>query len=153
MRAYADLGHGRIVVRTQATGDWEDMVAASKRVRGGRFRRDPEPHWHYPLSTDTCRALRHVFGDALRVSTALAAWYTEYHQAAQAHERLSASNDAALPYLSHSHPSFASWLRPSQRVGAAWVAQGYRNAGLVADPPGVGKTAETISGIIESRLG
>jgi SNF2 family DNA or RNA helicase len=153
MRAYADLGHGRIVVRTQATGDWEDMVAASKRVRGGRFRRDPEPHWHYPLSTDTCRALRHVFGDALRVSTALAAWYTEYHQAAQAHERLSASNDAALPYLSHSHPSFASWLRPSQRVGAAWVAQGYRNAGLVADTPGVGKTAETISGIIESRIG
>jgi SNF2 family DNA or RNA helicase len=151
VHAYAELGENRILVRTRASGhEFQEALATCKRVRGGRFSREPTPHWHYPLSVDTCRALRDAFGPALKVGVALAAWYTEHHRIAEAQARLSASADADLPTLAASHPEFVTWLRPSQRVGALWVARGYRDAGLVGDVPGVGKTTEVLAGLVES---
>ena len=49
------------------TSDWDDMVAACKAVPGARFSRKLKV-WLYPLSVETCHALRQVWGDALAVS-------------------------------------------------------------------------------------
>lgn len=152
---YADaaLGEGKIWVRTTKTpgvDDFDFMLAASKRVNGGSFRKRPEPHWRYPLSVETCVALRAAFGDALRVSEELAAWYR--HEKAQAtdHEALSAAEEATLsPWVPK---QFAGWLRGYQRVGAAWLAAGYRGAGLLADMPGLGKTPETLAAFLEAGV-
>jgi SNF2 family DNA or RNA helicase len=152
---YADatIYDGRIMVRTTKTPDVDDfdfMLAASKKVNGGRFRERPVKHWHYPLSIETCVALRAAFGDALRVGNDLAQWYQ--HEKAQAtdHEALSAAEDATLSEWVPKR--FANWLRGYQRAGAVWLATGYRGAGLLADMPGLGKTPETLAALLEAGV-
>lgn len=151
--AEATIDQGRIMVRTRKTpgvDDFEFMLAASKKVNGGNFRRTPFKHWHYPLSIETCLALRAAFGDALRVGKDLAEWY--HHAKAQAtdHASLSAAEDATL---SEWVPiKLRRWLRGYQRVGALWIAEGYRGAGLVADEPGLGKTPETLAALLEEGV-
>lgn len=150
-QAFATLGAERIEVSTKATNDFEVLLAACKRVPGGRWRKQDRV-WHYPLSVDTCRALRRAFGDILLVSHDLAEWYRVRNAEAEAHTELSSASDATLPRLSTSHSEFVKWLRPAQRVGAAWVAHPYRNAGIVGDTPGVGKTTETLAGLVEGGI-
>jgi SNF2 family DNA or RNA helicase len=62
---------------------------------------------------------------------------------------MSRATDATLTHLPSRAPALAATLRPDQRAGAAWVAAGYRGAGLLADKPGLGKTLETIAGLLE----
>src|SRR5688500_9629533 len=124
------------------------MLVACKKVPGGRWLPSAKC-WHYPLSVDTCHALRSAFGDSLRVGANLADWYRSAaaHRAAQA--TLSGEMDAEL---SHTPPAFAQWLHGYQRAGAVWIGAGYRRAGLVADKPGVGKTPELIAGLLEGQI-
>jgi len=148
--AFAHVEDGRIVVRTQASNDFEFLLAACKRVRGGRFANsNNDPRWHYALSLSICHALRTHFGDALRVSTALADWYRLHAAEATEQIRLASASDAPLPRLSAAYPQFAAWLRGYQRAGAQWVERGYRGCGINADKPGLGKTSETLAGLIE----
>jgi hypothetical protein len=153
---YADaaIGGNRIWVRTTQTPDVNDfdfMLAASKRVNGGRFFNNAAlgKGWSYPLSIDTCVALRQAFGSRLRVSNELADWYRAALAAAQAQKAVGAAEDVALTRVPK---RFAAWLRGYQRVGAKWIANGYRNAGLVADMPGLGKTPETLAAMIEAGV-
>jgi len=152
---YADatIHQGRIMVRTTQTpgvDDFEFMLAASKKVNGGRFRERPVKHWHYPLSVDTCVALRQAFGSALRVGDDLAAWYR--HEQAQAvdHKGLSEATDATLAEWVPA--KFVNWLRGYQRAGAVWIAEGYRGAGLIADKPGLGKTPQLLAALLEAGV-
>lgn len=150
--ATAHVRHGRISVSTRG-GNFDVMLAACKRVPGGRFaREDGTAFWHYPLSLETCRALRRSFGDALHVGDDLAEWYRTTQAATQATVELGRATDATLPRVSAALPDFAAWLRGYQRAGAAWIARGYRHAGLIADKPGVGKTAETLAGLVEAGI-
>jgi hypothetical protein len=154
---YADaaIGGDKIWVRTTKTpgvDDFDFMLAASKRVNGGRFFNNAAlggKGWSYPLSIDTCVALRQAFGSRLRVSVELADWYRAALAAAQAQEAVGAAEDVALTRVPK---RFAAWLRGYQRVGAKWIANGYRNAGLVADMPGLGKTPETLAAMIEAGV-
>jgi hypothetical protein len=154
---YADaaIGGNRIWVHTTQTPDVNDfdfMLAASKRVNGGRFFNNAAlggKGWSYPLSIDTCVALRQAFGSRLRVSNELAEWYRAALAAAQAQKAVGAAEDVALTRVPK---RFAAWLRGYQRVGAKWIANGYRNAGLVADMPGLGKTPETLAAMIEAGV-
>lgn len=151
---YADamIAGNRIIVRTTKTpgvDDFEFMLAASKRVNGGRFHDRPVKHWSYPLSLDTCRQLRQAFGSSLRVGDDLVEWYHEAAVQASAQTELSTLEDATLVRVPQ---RFAQWLRGYQRAGAAWVAQGYRGAGLVADKPGLGKTPEVLAALLEARV-
>lgn len=139
----------RIGVRTQ--GDFQTMLAACKSVAGGRWNGD-EKFWHYPRSLDTCHALRRAFGDALRVGNDLAAWYRHAAAEAATHRATGQATDAPLPRLAARYPEFWAWLRPAQRAGAAWLAQGYRGAGLNGDHPGLGKTTETLAALIEAGV-
>jgi len=152
--AEARLGHkgdSRIVVFThEARNDFEFMVAASKRVHGGRFhKKDGVKYWHYPLSVDTCVALRREFGERLRVREDLATWYRTAAREAATQAELASVHDAGLTRVPR---AFADWLRGYQRSGAQWIARGYRGAGLVGDKPGVGKTPETLAAMLEADV-
>src|SRR5687768_3014298 len=139
----------RIDVHTTAGRyDFEELLARCKRVPGGRFRGEDKV-WHYPLALDTCHALRQAFGKDLRVGLDLSRWYRAKAAETDVHRALAAAGDATLARVP---AALTSWLRPYQRAGAAWVAQAYRNGGIVADTPGLGKTSETIAGLLEAGV-
>lgn len=147
--AYLSLDGSRIDVHASASkNDFDAMLAACKRVPGGAFRREDKV-WHYPLAIDTCHALRAAFGTQLRVGADLSQWYRAKAAETDAHRALAAAGDATL---SRVPAALASWLRPYQRVGARWIAEAYRNGGIVADTPGLGKTSETIAGLLEADV-
>lgn len=135
--------------KTPGVDDFDFMLAASKKVNGGNFHRTPEPHWRYPLSVETCQQLRAAFGDALRVSNELAAWYVQASRKRAAQVATGAAEDVPLARVP---TRLARWLRGYQRAGTAWIAQGYLGAGLVADMPGLGKTPELLAALLEANV-
>lgn len=139
----------RIDVHTKPGREGFDaMLAACKLVPGGRFRK-VDKTWHYPLAIDTCHALRGAFGDQLRVGLDLSRWYRVKASETDAHRALAAAGDAPLTRVP---AALTEWLRPYQRAGALWIANGYRNGGIVADTPGLGKTSELIAGLLEADV-
>lgn len=150
MKAEAVLRDGK--VNLSAKGDpFEVVLAKCKAVPGGRFQK-ADKTWNYPLTIDTCHGLREVWGSALKVGVDLAQWYATNRAVAAEQAALASATDAPLLRLAETAPRLAATLRPDQRVGVAWVAAGYRGAGLVADEPGSGKTLEVIGGILEADL-
>lgn len=148
--AVADLRQDQSRITVHTKGDFARMLAACKAVPGGRFTKDDgDAHWHYPASTDTCVALRDAFGSELSISRRLAWWYRRQNRVTERHTALGAASDAPLKTVS---PEFSSWLRGSQRVGARWMAEGYRGAGLIADVPGLGKTPQALAGLLEAGV-
>lgn len=151
MRAEAVISQDgkRIDVHTHLDNSpFEEVLAACKRVPGGLFR-GADRTWHYPLAIDTCLALRQAFGPGLRVGVDLSQWYRAKAAETDAHRALAAAGDATLARVP---AALASWLRPYQRAGALWIARAYRNGGIVADTPGLGKTSETIAGLLEAGV-
>lgn len=154
---YADahFAGDRIEVRTTKTpgvDDFDFMLSASKKVNGGRFvnrRATGDKFWAYPLSVETCQQLRAAFGDALRVSNELAAWYVQASRKRAAQVATGAAEDMPLARVP---TRLARWLRGYQRAGTAWIAQGYLGAGLVADMPGLGKTPELLAALCEADV-
>lgn len=150
MTALATIIDGRIAVKTKG-GNFDSNLLRCKAVLGGRFSK-PDRTWRYPLAVDTCHALRRVWGDDLEVRPLLADWYRKAAQEAAQQTQRASLTDATLTRLPQVAPRLAATLRPDQRVGAAWVAATHRGAGLVADKPGLGKTIETIAGLLEAGL-
>lgn len=153
-QALATINGDRILLRTVGYqfGEFEHLLAKCKRVAGARFWKSKDGKdkcWHYPLSIDTCTALRRVWGSELKVHEDLSAWYVEQAAYAASQTDLSAATDAPLP---HVPAAFAGWLRGYQRAGAAWIAKGYRNAGIIGDTPGLGKTTELLAGLVEAQI-
>lgn len=143
----------RIELRTlgYGYGEFEWVLSRCKKVGGGRFSKaDPDDKfWHYPLSIETCLSLREVWGAELKIGNDLAAWYVEEAKRAALQADLGAANDATLH---HVPAAFADWLRGYQRAGALWIARGYRNAGIIGDTPGLGKTTEVLAGLVEAQI-
>lgn len=108
--------------------------------------------WTYPATVESCHALRRVFGDDLKVLRPLREWYAEAAVARADQTELVGAADATLHVLGQRAPRLAATLRPDQRVGAAAIAQAYHGSLLVADKPGLGKTLETIAGVLEAEL-
>lgn len=157
MKAHADVAGGKIILWTklgEETRDntFSDMVARSKSVPGARWDKSNK-YWRYPLAVETCHLLRKAWGDDLTVGEALGAWYSEAIEGRKAQAARAAQTDAELHYLPTVAPALFATLRPDQRVGVAWVAEGYRGGGLLADQPGLGKTLETIGGVLEGGGG
>jgi SNF2 family DNA or RNA helicase len=150
MKAHADIADGKLVLATDSrSGRFEDLLAACKAVPGARWHKQTKT-WRYPLAVETCHELRRVWGGGLSVSPALGAWYKQEAAGRAVQVARASQTDATLVRLPEVAPALASTLRPDQRVAVAWVASGYRNSGLLCDQPGLGKTLETIGGILES---
>lgn len=157
MKALADLSDEKkpritLATKTDPGDEFEDMVARSKGVPGARFQRKTKL-WRYPLAVETCLKLRKLWGDDLSISPALGAWYVAAAEARAEQAAKATATDAELKVLPTVAPALAATLRPDQRVGVAWVAAGYRGGGLLADQPGLGKTLETVGGILEAGGG
>ncbi len=130
-----------------------DLVAKIKTVPGAR------PHyidnkfdaWRLPLTMDTCRSLRKVFGNDLLVSEALADWARGQLITQQTLENFREGNGTVLlPRVESEAPELfaAMSTRHYQLAGTAFI----RKAGqvILADDPGLGKTLQTLGALIEA---
>jgi SNF2 family DNA or RNA helicase len=121
----------------------------AKEIPGASWRKSNRV-WTYPLNLHTCRDLRRVFGDKLVIGPELTAWA----RAAVAHEKemteLGRKMDADLQVVPEISPRLAKAMssRTYQRSGSRFVARGMRV--LIADEPGLGKTATALGGLMEA---
>jgi SNF2 family DNA or RNA helicase len=130
----------------------------AKRVPGARADWDKtvEPNvflgWSYPLSMDTCRSFRKVFGDGLEILSPLWAWAKEEAKRERKLEELREEDIAEVTFdlLMDQAPDLLAAMRtrPYQLAGAAFMLAG-RDV-ILGDDPGLGKTLQTLAAIIES---
>jgi SNF2 family DNA or RNA helicase len=109
--------------------------------------------WTYPLTMDTCWAMRRVFGADLEIEQPLAIWAREELGRRGALEVFrgqdAAASADALSRVSELAPALflAMSSRPYQLAGAAFlVASG---GALLGDEPGLGKTLQTIAALVQ----
>jgi len=132
-----------------------EYVVRVKRVPGARWNKTDKT-WRANLSLPACRALREQFGDNLVIGPRLHDWAWAERKRTELLTELGSSDDltAAAPLVRLPERAPATYAamesRPYQLVGAAFIA-GARSV-LVADEPGLGKTIETIAGIIEAGV-
>ena len=94
--------------------------------------------WRVPTSYGTCLALRATFKESLVVGPKLTDWATK-----EIAERITPAND--LRVLETLEDASNEDLFPHQRAGVAFLAKARR--ALLADEPGLGKTAQAIRAI------
>jgi SNF2 family DNA or RNA helicase len=116
-----------------------------KRVPGANWKKT-DTCWTYPLSMDSCRALRRVFDDMLVVGPDLAAWAREAMTAEEARVRLAHMKNVKLTEVPQWYPEVFSKMRNYQRVGAKYLAQ---SPSILADQPGLGKTLQMLMSLVE----
>lgn len=129
------------------------LKALDKMVPGAYFSTHGGAHWTVPLSLITLRILRKKFREELRLTDKLAKW-----RAAKIGE------ERALQELVRQEREYvgAGWRdrypdlykalqsRPYQTVGARFIA--LARSALVMDGVGLGKTIQTLAGIMESGV-
>lgn len=107
-----------------------------KRIPGSNWDRKAE-HWRLPTSWSACLALRSTFGDQLTIGPRLTQWATD-----ELNTRITPANQLReVTTLDNGDPD----LYPHQQAGVAFLAAA-RQA-LLADEPGLGKTAQAIRGL------
>lgn len=95
-----------------------------------------EKKWKIPLSWSSCLALRSTFKEELEIGPKLVAWAT--------HER-ETRIDPAMALRELEEGEGDEDLFPHQRAGVQFLATARR--ALLADEPGLGKTAQAIRGL------
>jgi SNF2 family DNA or RNA helicase len=120
-----------------------------KKVPG---QRDEFKGWSYPLTMDTCRSFRKVFGDELIVLPALVQWSLKTVETEQAVEdaREEVISEATFALLADEAPDLLRAMRnrPYQIAGASAILAA-RNF-ILGDDPGLGKTLQTLAALVES---
>lgn len=107
--------------------------------------------WRAPLTMDSCRALRREFGNRLVLSPEITAWATAQKQADAELRELAKASAATLTVTPTLAPAMAKLMdnRTYEQVGAQFINKANGNV-LIADEPGLGKTLEAISGLMEA---
>lgn len=139
----------RIEIRSETK-----IKALHKRVPGANFARTGGPHWTVPLNIESCNLLRERFGKRLVIGPELRAWALAKTGKARRMQELGKAESAELPGL---------WLakqpklwkavtkgRKYQSAGARFISEGRKI--IVSDGVGLGKTAQTFAGILESGV-
>ena len=105
--------------------------------------------WTYPLDMQVCRDFRSLFGNKLEIGPELWMWASDARAHESAMANLASQGDAELLRVATAAPRLAEAMssRTYQRVGAKFIATG-KNI-LIADQPGLGKTLETLAGLVE----
>jgi SNF2 family DNA or RNA helicase len=108
--------------------------------------------WSYPLSMDTCRALRKEFGPDLQVLPALAEWARTQIAKENSLEdiREEKFKHADFARVKQEAPALYKAInsRPYQILGAAFILVGKHV--ILGDDPGLGKTLQALAAIIEN---
>jgi SNF2 family DNA or RNA helicase len=146
MAVHISMERNRVLLRAK----WHPgLPARCKEIPGFNWSKTKEA-WTYPLSMATLRQMRAVFGDELKVDPELWAWAKAQRKAEKRTKAYSAHHDAVLQRVPNVAPVLAKAMedRTYQRSAArfATVAGNF----LLADEPGLGKTACAIAAIIES---
>lgn len=156
MKAIAErLDGNRILVRVpfSSADIVKSIPGCAPRWKRGTVR-DTFLGWSFPLTINTCRSLNRKFGKGnVKFGPELTKWGREYEQAERVLEIIKKSRpkdnlDAlwrtkmVAPYLWE-----AMSQRPAQATAAAFAFTS-RQA-LIADQPGIGKTLETLSALVE----
>lgn len=149
MTVFCTTDGDRVLVRFQYNAR---LVTAVKRVPGARWRPDDKT-WTAPLTLDTCRVLRRVFGRELEVLPALSRWARDEMQRELLLENLRIGADGSTAQLKRTAelaPQLAMAIdaRRYQAVGARWLATA--ETALLGDQPGLGKTLQTLAALVES---
>lgn len=107
-------------------------------------------YWRYPLTMDTCRTFRRVFGDELQVTSALSAWARMQIQAEEQLADLKSGAEVTWDRLPRLAPKLyaAVMSRGYQSTGAGWMC--LAGQGILGDEPGLGKTLQTLAMLVES---
>jgi SNF2 family DNA or RNA helicase len=108
-------------------------------------------HWRFPLTMDTCRTFRRLFGENLRVHKELAEWARGQIHEDEATSDLKAGRvPVSLEAVKREAPKLYAALssRSYQPVGVAFMAK--QKGCLLGDDPGLGKTLQTLGSIIEA---
>lgn len=125
-----------------------------KKIPGANFARTGGAHWTMPLNMETCKLLREKFGKRLEIGPDLRAWAVAKRDRARKMAELGKADSAELPGLWLSaNPKLWKALvkgRKYQSAGARFIAEGRRV--IVSDEVGLGKTAQTLGGILESQV-
>lgn len=125
---------------------WAKSVPGCKsRYEEGKF-----VCWQYPLSMDTCRTFRRLFGSQLSVRKPLSEWAREQIAAGDTLDELRSGATIDFPRLQEEAPFLAAAInsRPYQVSGAAFIKLG--RTVILGDAPGLGKTLQAAAAIIES---
>lgn len=133
--------------------EFQYAVREIKAIGGAKFvgKDKGGPYWHLPLELGVCRDLRTAFGDSLVVSKRLGDWARSDLARKEKAATLIRENDATLDLLPQVRPELAEYLRDYQRAASAFIRD-LKVGGLIADQPGLGKTIETLAGIVESGM-
>lgn len=113
-------------------------------IPGASYKKDLGT-WQAPLTWPTCLIMRGVFGDLLEIGDELKAWAWEERNSRIVPAnaiRSALSSDNPMPELDAVESSHPFKLYPYQRVDTEFITLGRRV--LLANPPGLGKTAVTI---------
>jgi SNF2 family DNA or RNA helicase len=132
--------------------EWAKKIPGSKPVYEhveGR-EKDMFLYWRYPLTMDTCRTFRRVFGSELQVEPALSIWARAAIAAGEALEQLRDGAIARLPRVESESPFLHAAMmdRSYQPAGAAFIA--LAGQCILGDEPGLGKTLQTLAALIEA---
>lgn len=141
---------GNRVLLTYPQSSWRpSIVEECKSIVGWRWS-DTMKAWTYPLSMDTLRSMREVFGKELSPDEALLTWARAERRREKQAKSYATHHDASLAILPTVAPKLAEAMasRTYQR-SAAKFSKTVGNY-LLADEPGLGKTATALAGIIES---
>ena len=150
MQIHLDLDerHGRVELRC----GWRPSIADECKSVAGHNWSKTKKAWTYPLSMQTLRRLRKVFGDELAPSPELLRWARTERRKERRTKSYATYHDASLANVPKIAPVLAEAMadRTYQRSGARFgaVAGGF----LLADEPGLGKTATILAAIMESGL-
>lgn len=131
--------------------------AQAKQVPGARakWNKKVEPNrfigWTYPLTLDSCYALRRVFGQDLIIEDDLADWASNEIKKQNELEALREEelSTQTLEYLAEEAPQLylAMMSRSYQPAGTAFMVTAGKS--ILGDEPGLGKTLQTLGAIIE----
>lgn len=123
-------------------------------VPGANFSQTGGAHWSIPLTMDSCTLLREHFGQELEIGPTLWTWakLKVAEEKRMATIRLG-DEVPELPNLLRRNPKLHAAVtkgRPYQATGARWIADG--RWVLIGDTVGLGKTPQTLAGIVESGV-
>ena len=108
--------------------------------------------WSYPLSMDTCRMFRKVFGDTLTIAPQLWEWaQSERNRETQLERyREEVIDSVTFDLLVDQAPDLLKAMsnRKYQIAGSSFLLAD--KAAILGDDPGLGKTLQTLAALIES---
>jgi SNF2 family DNA or RNA helicase len=150
MRAEITTDGERILAKIPWAGgqgkEWAKLVPGRHPLRDedGKF-----ICWSYPLTMDTCRTFRRVFGGQLSVSKPLADWARAAITAGESLEQLRDGAVAKFSTIPREAPFLSAALndRPYQVSGAAFMVLGGQV--ILGDEPGLGKTLQALAAVLE----